>query len=355
MAWDFLVAKSDLRRTAVREVEPAPLQDGQVRLAIESFALTANNVTYAVFGEAMRYWDFFPAPEGFGRVPVWGHARVEASAHPDIAVGQRFYGYWPMSTHLTVQARPGRGGFADVSPHRAHLAAVYNQYQAVGAGEGDEGWLEAHKALLQPLFITSFLIEDFLDESALFGTRSVILSSASAKTAIGLAHLLKHRGGAKVVGLTSPRNVAFVEALEVYDQVVTYADLPAAPIERPAVFIDFAGDAAVLRSVHETFGQDLAFSLLVGGTHWETERGGASLPGPKPVFFFAPDRIAKRRQDWAPGEFESRYGAAWAPFVADAPRWLTVERAQGQAAMQAAFLAQVDGGTAPNIGVVLAP
>ena len=351
MAWDFVVAKSDLRNTEFRDVEPPPLTEGQVRLAIESFALTANNITYAVFGEAMKYWDFFPAPEGFGRVPVWGHAHVEASAHPEIAVGQRFYGYWPMSTHLTVQAKVGKTGFTDVSPHRAHLAVVYNQYQAVGAEDG----LEAHKALLQPLYITSFLIEDFLDESALFGGKSVVLSSASSKTAIGLAYLLKQRGAAKVVGLTSPRNVGFVERLGYYDQVVTYADLPTAAIERPAVFVDFAGDAGVLRAMHETFGADLAFSLLVGGTHWEAERGGGELLGPKPVFFFAPDRIAKRRIDWAPGEFEQRYGKAWVGFVADAPRWLTVERSGGQAAIQRAFAAQVDGGTSPDVGVVLAP
>ena len=76
MAWDFLVAKSDLRRTEFREVEPPPLADGQVRLAIENFALTANNITYAVFGEAMKYWDFFPAPEGFGGadLPPWEDA-----------------------------------------------------------------------------------------------------------------------------------------------------------------------------------------------------------------------------------------------------------------------------------------
>ncbi|MGH1556814.1 DUF2855 family protein [Caulobacter segnis] len=73
------------------------------------------------------------------------------------------------------------------------------------------------------------------------------------------------------------------------------------------------------------------------------------------MFFFAPDRIAKRRQDWAPGEFETRYGKAWAGFVADAPRWLTVERSQGRAAIQKAFVAQVDGGTSPDVGVVLAP
>ena len=351
MAWDLLVTKTDLRRAEIRDAAPAPLADGEVRLAIESCALTANNITYAVFGEAMRYWDFFPAPEGFGRVPVWGHARVEASAHPDIAVGQRFYGYWPMSTHLTVQAKAGKTGFTDASPHRQHLAVVYNQYQAVGEDDG----LEAHKALLQPLFITSFLIDDFLDENSLFGVKSVVLSSASSKTAIGLAFLLKRRGAAKVVGLTSPRNVAFVEGLGYYDQVVTYDDLPTASVERPAVFVDFAGDAAVRRAVHETFGPDLAFSSAVGGTHWEAERAGGDVPGVKPVFFFAPDRIAKRRQDWAPGEFEQRYGAAWAPFVADAPRWLKIERSEGQAAMRAAFLAQVEGGTGPDVGVILAP
>ncbi|WP_184716934.1 DUF2855 family protein [Caulobacter sp.] len=352
MGWDFVVAKSDLRQSQFRDAEPPPLEDGQVRLAIESFALTANNITYAVFGEMMRYWDFFPAPEGFGRVPVWGHARVEASANPDIAVGQRFYGYWPMSTHLTVQAKAGRSGFTDVSAHRAPLPPIYNQYLAVGEDDG----LQAHQALLQPLFITAFLIDDQFDENGFYGARSVILSSASSKTAIGLAALLKKRGAAKIVGLTSARNKAFVEGLGFYDRVVLYEDLATAPIEGPAAYVDFAGDAAVLGGVHRRFGDELKASILVGGTHWEAPREGTSdLPGPQPAFFFAPDRVTKRQNDWGPGGFEQRYGAAWSGFVADAPRWLKVERSAGQAAIQKAYLAQVDGGTAPDVGVVLAP
>ncbi|AAK25051.1 DUF2855 family protein [Caulobacter vibrioides] len=351
MAWDFVVAKRDLRHTAFQDVAPPPLADGEVLLAIESFALTANNITYAAFGEMMKYWDFFPAAEGLGRVPVWGHARVEASAHPDIAEGQRFYGYWPMSTHLTVQARPGKSGFADVAPHRQPMAAIYNQYLAVGAEEP----LEAYRALLQPLFITSFLIDDQLDEAGFHGAASVILSSASSKTAIALAALLHRRGGVKVVGLTSPRNKAFVEGLGFYDQVVLYDDIASAPIASPAVFVDFAGDSQVLGAVHNRFADDLKASILVGGTHWEAPRAQVALPGPQPAFFFAPDRIAKRRQDWPGGEFDQRYGAAWAPFVADAPRWLKVEEGQGQDAMRAAYLAQVDGGTAPDVGVVLRP
>ncbi|ADG09375.1 DUF2855 domain-containing protein [Caulobacter segnis] len=351
MGWDLLVAKDDLRRAEIRETASAPLTDGEVRLAIESFALTANNITYAVFGEMMRYWDFFPAPEGFGRVPVWGHARVEASAHPEIAVGQRFYGYWPMSTHLTVQARAGKSGFLDAAPHRQPMAVIYNQYAVVGAEEP----LEAYRALLQPLFMTSFLIEDQLDEASFHGAASVVLSSASSKTAIALAALLKRRGGVKVVGLTSPRNKAFVEGLGFYDQVVLYDDIASAPIATPAVFVDFAGDSQVLGAVHRRFGDDLKASILVGGTHWEVPREQAQLPGPTPAFFFAPDRIAKRRQDWAGGAFEQRYGAAWTPFVADAARWLTVKEGRGPEAIRAAYLEQVDGGAAPDVGVVLRP
>lgn len=351
MAWDFVVAKGDLRRSEFRDVEPPPLEDGQVRLAIESFALTANNITYAVFGEMMKYWEFFPGPDGFGRVPVWGHAQVEASANPEIAVGQRFYGYWPMSTHLTVQAKPGRSGFTDVAAHRQPLPPIYNQYLAVGA----EDALEAHRALLQPLFITAFLIDDQFDDNGFYGANSVILSSASSKTAIGLAALLKKRGGVKVVGLTSPRNKAFVEGLGFYDQVVQYDDLATAPIEGPAAFVDFAGDAAVLAGVHNRFADELKASILVGGTHWEAPRGGGALPGPTPAFFFAPDRAGKRQKDWGAGGFEQRYGAAWSGFVADAPRWLKVETGQGREAMQAAYLAQVDGGTPADVGVVLRP
>ncbi|KSB91001.1 hypothetical protein AS593_12680 [Caulobacter vibrioides] len=351
MAWDFLVAKSDLRNTRFQDVDPPPLEEGEVRLAVESFALTANNVTYAAFGETMRYWDFFPGPEGWGRVPVWGHARVEASAHPEVAVGRRFYGYLPMSTHLTVKARPGRAGLADASPHRQGLAAAYNHYLAVDDEQGQDD----HRALLQPLFITSFLIDDFLDEHAGFGAKSVVLTSASAKTAIGLAHLLKKRGTTRVVGLTSPRGRGFVEGLGYHDQVLAYGELSEATIARPTASVDFAGDAGVLRGVHETFGEDLAYSMLVGGAHWEAGGAQGRLPGAKPVFFFAPDRIAKRRQDWGPGGFDQRYGQAWAGFVADAPRWLHVQRSQGPEAIQAAWLAQVNGETRPDVGVTLAP
>ena len=67
-----------------------PLQPGQVRLAIDSFSLTANNLTYAAFGEAMQYWQFFPSgQEGLGCLPVWGFATVCESGVEGVQVGRR--------------------------------------------------------------------------------------------------------------------------------------------------------------------------------------------------------------------------------------------------------------------------
>ena len=54
-----------------------------------------------------------------------------------------------------------------------------------------------------------------------------MIASASSKTALGLAHLLKANERATVIGLTSPGNVGFVESTGAYDRVVPYGDLPA--------------------------------------------------------------------------------------------------------------------------------
>ena len=51
---------TDLTRSRVVDVPLPPLGDGALRLRMESFSVTANNVTYAVVGDAFGYWNFFP-------------------------------------------------------------------------------------------------------------------------------------------------------------------------------------------------------------------------------------------------------------------------------------------------------
>lgn len=350
-AWDFLVDRKDLHRTEIRR-GPTPVPaDGEVLFRVESFALTANNVTYAVAGDQIGYWQFFPKPDGWGCIPVWGYGVVEASASPDFAVGERFYGYWPMGSHLLALPRRSKAGFVDAAAHRAQLPPTYNQYVEAPADAPHQD----ERSLLNPLFMTSFLIDDLLVDNDDFGASTVLLSSASSRTALGLAWLLKRAGRTRVAGLTSPRNRAFVEGLGLYDDVILYDAVATGRVETPVVFVDFAGDPAVRAGVHKRFGDGLAYSLLVGLTHWEAGRDSAPLPGPAPVFFFAPDRVVKRRQDWGPGGLEERYGKAWEAFVADTPRWLTLDRFSGPDALRDAFVAVLDGRSGPDRGVIVRP
>ena len=66
---ELWVTRDDLRRTKVVKSEQQPLQDGQIRVAIDKIGLTANNVSYAVSGEAIGYWKYFPAKGDWGKVP----------------------------------------------------------------------------------------------------------------------------------------------------------------------------------------------------------------------------------------------------------------------------------------------
>jgi hypothetical protein len=353
---DFLVRRDDIRRTSVVRTPMPALADGQVLLKVDAFAFTANNVTYAVFGEMMRYWDFFPAPEGWGRVPVWGFADVVASRHPAVAAGERFYGYLPMSSHLVVQPdRATEGGFVDGAPHRQALPAVYNHYARTTTDPGYDARHEDAQMLLRPLFMTSFLIDDFLAEQDFHGARAIALTSASSKTAIGLAFLLAERAGRsyEVIGLTSAGNAAFVTGLGHYDRVVPYDARDGIPNDRPSVLVDMAGNGAVRDAVHRRCGDQLRYSCAVGGTHWGQMAPAMDLPGAAPTFFFAPDRVRQRSEDWGMSGLQARMGAAWKRFLGPLARWMTVRRGSGSADAERVYLAMVDGRSDPAEGHIL--
>src|SRR3954452_19662512 len=124
---DFLVRRDDLHSCRVADADAADLGPGEALLEIDSFGLTSNNITYAVFGEAMSYWSFFPAEAGWGRMPVWGFAQVSASEVPELEAGRRFYGSLPPSSELLLTPEHvGAQGFIDASSHRRALPGAYN-------------------------------------------------------------------------------------------------------------------------------------------------------------------------------------------------------------------------------------
>jgi hypothetical protein len=86
----LLVERKVIGTTKTVEMAEQPLDENQVRLRIDRFAVTANNITYAVFGDMLAYWEFFPTELPFGQVPAMGWAEVVESNNPDIAVGGRY-------------------------------------------------------------------------------------------------------------------------------------------------------------------------------------------------------------------------------------------------------------------------
>ena len=352
---DFLVAKDDLHNCHLQETAPPEPKDGQALLEVVHFGLTANNITYAMFGEAMSYWGFFPADDpGWGRVPMWGFATVAASKHEQLEAGRRVYGYLPPSTGLLVTpARVSEDGFIDASAHRTELPGAYNSYRSTTTDPVYDAGREDQQMLLRPLFFTSYLLDDFLAEAALFGAPMAVISSASSKTSSGLAFLLSQREGIEVVGLTSSRSVEFVRGLDVYDHVVSYDELGELPPGR-AVYVDMAGDAAVRQAVHEHYAGELAHSAVIGATHHD--RMGSvpdELPGPRPTFFFAPDRVVKRSADWGTKGLEQRLAQAWKPYVEWTDGWLRVIHARGGEELQSTYLELLDGRIDPATAHVL--
>lgn len=355
----FTVQRNNPAQGRWHQVPLPAVGAGEVLLRVDLVSFTANNVTYAMFGERMKYWAFFPTNDAAsGSIPVWGFADVVASAADGVAVGERFYGYYPMSSHLLVKpARVGPGGFLDASEHRRELPAIYNQYVRCSTDSMYRQDREAELAILRPLFATSFLLDDFLADNRDFGATRVLLSSASSKTAYGTAACLAARGGVEVVGLTSPSNAGFVNALGCYSRVVTYDALASLDPSVPTVYCDFAGNAALRADIHRHCGEALTYSCSIGGTHWDHLGGGAALPGPRPVLFFAPSQAKKRAGEWGPDGLQRRLGEAWERFITQVTsgptKWLTVATSSGQEAISKAVADVMQGRVPPNEGHVL--
>ena len=354
----FQSERANLKHWRVFEADlegPAP---GEVLLRIDHFALTANNITYGVAGDSIGYWQFFPADAPWGCIPVWGFGEVIESGHPEVPVGERLYGYFPMGTHLKIKPeRISRGGLLDGAEHRADLPSVYNQYTRVAADPAYDPEREAEQMLYRPLFTTSFFLDDFLLDNNFFGAGTVILTSASSKTSLGLAHLLhqKRRDACRVIGLTSAGNRNFVESLGCYDSVYAYEDATQLPVE-PSVMVDMAGSGPVRAAVHAHLEDALKYSCAVGATHWDAAMVGAGdqrLPGPKPEMFFAPAQIQKRLAEWGQDRFNSLMAQAWQDFLAASADWISIDARRGLDALAATYEAFLDGRADPARGYVI--
>ena len=360
MANDIKVTTMEVRRddfSVTRLVEQSldgSLAENEVLLKVDRFALTANNISYCVSGDLLGYWKFFPAEEGWGRVPVMAYGEVVASAHPAIVPGERVWGFFPMSSHLVILAgKATEEKFVDVSPHRAGLAPIYSQFQRAAANPIYQEAREDQDCLLRGLFLTSWLCEDFMYDNGTFGAEAYLITSASSKTSIALAFAVKRRGEKEVVGITSRGNVAFCQNLGCYDRVVVYDQLQNLDPEQAVVLVDMSGNAGVIGSLHHHYNDNLRYSCMIGATHYNDMGSTEGLPGAAPEFFFAPSQAQKRAGDWGASEMEKRIGSSFEEFREFCDSWLTVQRGCGSSAITSCFGDTLAGNVSPNEGHIL--
>ena len=351
---ELQVRRDDYRETRSVERDDRPLEDGEIRLDIERFALTSNNVTYAVAGDRIGYWQFFPVDADWGIVPVWGIGRIVDSRADGLEVGETIYGYFPMSDTTIMKAgRIKAGSFTEVSEHRKPLPPLYNNYRRLAVEP--EGF-EDERCLYFPLFMTSYAIYDWLVDNDMFGAEQVVIGSVSSKTGLGVAKLLADDPelDVDVIGLTSPGNVAFVESLDACDRILTYGregEIPA----RPTAYVDMSGNVELGRTLHQHLGEHMVLSSRVGATHWEGAQMGdhGELPGAKPQMFFAPSQILKREADWGPGMFVAKAAEASLRLARELEGTIAVERVEGTDALAEVWRDFLDNKVSPSRGVMV--
>jgi hypothetical protein len=346
-AQTFEVCKTDLARYRLTSEEQRPPAPGEIRVRVERFGLTANNITYGVVGDRIGYWRFFPPHDrDWGVLPVWGIGIVEESAAEGVFAGERLFGYWPMASHVTLEPQQVKEKrFFDGAAHRQDLPAVYNRYVRLSKDPDYDATMDDLRMVLWPLYATSYCLYDFSKDNDWFGAEQVLIVSASSKTGIGTAYAIKEdRGAPPVLALTSRGNAHKVRALALYDQVLTYDDIETAlKAYCPTLIIDMSGSGPVISRLHRNLGSAMRYTSHVGLTHYDEAGMGEDYIRERSAMFFAPGHIAKRGKDWGPGEFDRRSAAFWERAAKTSSKWLSLSHGVGAESVAAAYREVLEG------------
>ena len=336
---EFQIRKDDFTKYRVADAatgeKASELPDGAIRVKIERFAFTANNVTYAVTGDRLGYWQFFPPggndSDGWGMMPVWGFAEVVESKASDVPLGERLFGYFPPANYLDMTpTRVSDQRIIDGAAHRAKLPPAYNSYSRVNAEAGYDPSMDNLRMLLWPLHITSFCLWDALQDKDWYGAQQVVIVSASSKTSIGLAYALDEDTSAPAaIAITSKRNLDFVKKLKLYEQSFTYETLSEINATIPTVIVDMSGNREVLGRLHAHLGDNMKRCINVGLTHWDDRKAGDGLIAERSEIFFAPSHIQQRLQDWGPDGFARKTSSFMHQTAAKSQSWLQLRKIDG--------------------------
>ena len=363
---EFQIRRDDLTKTRIVNSGDSPeefdLAAGEILVKVDSFAFTANNITYGAMGDQIGYWQFFPAADNadgeWGILPVWGFADVVASMADDIPAGDRLYGYFPPANFLKMvptSISPAR--FIDGSEHRSSLPPGYNMYRRVLAEPGYNRKADNERSLLYPLHLTSFCLWDALQDKGWHGAEQVLILSASSKTSIGLAYAIAADDASPTcIGVTSERNKELVDALGLYDACTVYDAITDIDAGKATVIVDMSGNRPLLGALHKHLGDNMKHCINVGLTHWEefaNEAGSEDIRMDRCEFFFAPGHIQKRMAEWGPAEFNTRSGKFLAETATKSSSWLKTLPIEGLAGLSGKFTDICDGRLRADEGVIV--
>ncbi|MGB3595730.1 MAG: DUF2855 family protein [Pseudomonas neustonica] len=313
--------KANLEQARIHSEAIPEIKEGEALLRICNLALTTNNITYAAFGETphLRYWGFYPTnDQAWFHMPAWGFAEIVETSVEGLHKGERFYGFWPVASHVVMKpVRVSERGFYDGAEHRLELTSAYNQYQRVSTDAAYRAEDENYQMLLRPLFITSFMLADFLQDNDFFGARRIVISSASSKTAYGTAFCLENNPKVELIGLTSSGNTDFVDNLGCYQRAMAYDEVEQLDASVPTLYVDFSGNNELRNRIHAHFNDNLVHSCFAGSSQNHEHLSAADAPahGPAPQPYFAPYQIKKRNADWGAAEVTRKFNEAQLAFI----------------------------------------
>lgn len=364
----LLINKENLSSISV-ETQSLSLQDNEILLEIDSFGLSANNITYAVLGQSFGYWGFFPSsePAQYGVLPVWGFANVAASNNPDVTVGKRVFGYLPFASHVVVQAKHvDSTGFFDAHSQRRSISPVYDHYVFCDTDAGYQLANESWQITYRPLFMTSFVLSNFV-ASQYANANNIFITSASSKTAYGTAMLLKQQlagQACKIVGLSSSANIDFVNELGCYDEVINYDDIDAymaklnslssnTSEENKQLILDFAGNKSTLHALQKGLQTYQVSTQLIGAT--DVNGRNANDLNTSGEVFFAPSQVKLMQDEWGKATFFAKYQSAWEAFLSEIKPLIQEINVEGFEHMSNQYLSALQGNINPRQMLILRP
>ena len=358
---ELQIHKRDYTQVRVVETpawEELHLEDETIIVAIEQFAYTANNITYAVAGDRFGYWQFFP-PYGedtqeWGITPVWGFASIVATKNKALPVGERLYGYFPPAHYLKMlPVKISQTNFIDGVSHRANLPVIYNSYERVKTNNYYNSEDDFARMLFGPLHLTSFFIKDFLEESHWQSSNQVIILSASSKTSLGLAFAITEAvNRPRIVGLTSKKHIEPLSKLELYDEIYSYEDLASISTDT-STLVDMSGRFDVVNALSELLKENLQLLIRVGRTHWKTQPPKVGVEKEKSMLFFAPTVARKRFKEWGPEKFEEITASFIKRSAAKMTTWLQYKEIKGLEAMSQIHQPMADGAIPSDQGIIV--